>query len=88
VKTVGGIHTGRAFRISAHVNTDARTVRVTCLIKVSGKIVRAVGHYSAHVASCTGVVPRGTAGKRLAGTITAIISGDRDTKTFSFVIRA
>jgi hypothetical protein len=86
VKTVGGVHAGRAFRISTRVNTDAGGVRVTCVVKVSGRVVHTVGHYSAHVASCTGVAPRGTAGKRLAGTITASISGDRDTKAFSFVI--
>ena len=86
VKTLGGIHAGRAFTISTRVSTDARAVRVTCLVKVSGRIVHTVGHYSAHVASCTGLAPRGTAGKRLAGTITASISGDRDTRAFSFVI--
>jgi hypothetical protein len=86
VKTAGGIHAGRAFLISGRVTTDARTVRVTCTIRVSGRAVRATGRYAAHIASCRGIAPRGTVGKRFAGTMAVTISGDRDARTFSFVI--
>ena len=86
VRTVGGIHAGRIFTVSGRVTTDARSVRVRCVIKVSGRAVPSLGRYAAHVASCQGIAPAGTAGKRLAGTMTVIIAGDRDTKTFSFVI--
>jgi hypothetical protein len=86
VRTVGGIHAGRIFTVSARVTTTARTVRVKCLIKVSGRTVPALGRYGAHVASCQGIAPPGTVGKRLAGTMTVTIAGDHDTRTFSFVI--
>jgi hypothetical protein len=87
VRTVGGIHAGRVFTVSARVNTTARSVRVTCVIRVSGRAVRALGRYAAHVASCQGIAPPGSAGKRLAGVMTVTISGDRDSRTFSFVVR-
>jgi hypothetical protein len=87
VRTAGGVHAGRIFTVSARVTTTARTVRVRCVIKVSGRTVPSLGRYAAHVASCQGIAPPRTAGKRLAGTMTVTIAGDRDTRAFSFVIR-
>jgi hypothetical protein len=87
VKTVGGIHAGRIFTISSRVFTTARAVKVTCVIKVSGRAVPALAHYAAHVASCQGITPSGSAGKRLAGVLTVTIAGDRDARAFAFVIR-
>ncbi len=87
VKTVGGIHAGRIFTISSRIFTTARAVKVTCVIKVSGRAVPALAHYAAHVATCQGITPPGSAGKRLAGVLTVAISGDRDARAFTFVIR-
>jgi hypothetical protein len=87
VKTLGGVHAGRIFTVAARVTTTARTVRVRCVIKVAGRAVPALGRYAAHVASCQGIAPAGTVGKRLAGTMTVTIAGDHDTRAFSFVIR-
>jgi hypothetical protein len=87
VKTAGGIHAGRIFTISSRVFTTARAVKVTCVIKVSGRAVPALPHYAAHVATCQGISPPGSAGKRLAGVLTVAISGDRDARAFTFVIR-
>ena len=85
-----GLHVGKLFSVRAHVTTTATAVRVTCVVKVSGRSVRAVGSYvrATHTATCTGRAPLTTVGKRLAGTMTVTISGDRDSRTFSFVIRA
>jgi hypothetical protein len=84
-----GLHAGKLFSVRARVSTTATAVRVRCVVKVSGKALRVVGSYAraTHIASCTGRAPVATAGKRLAGTMTVTISGDRDSKTFSFVIR-
>ena len=82
-----GIHAGKAFSISEHMTTNRKPVRVTCSAHVGSTIVRAAGHYAAGSASCTGLVPRGTAGKRLTGAITASIAGAKKTRTFGFVIR-
>ena len=87
VKTAGGIHAGRIFTISSRVLTTARAVRVACVIKVSGRAVPALAHYAAHVLTCQGIAPPGSAGKRLAGVLTATISGDHDARAFTFVIR-
>ena len=87
VKTVGGIHAGRIFTISSRVFTTARAVKVTCVIKVSGRAVPALAHYSAHVATCQGIAPPGSAGKRLAGVLAVTIRGDRDARAFTLVIR-
>ena len=84
-----GLHAGKLFSVRVRVSTTATAVRVRCVVKVSGKALRVVGSYAraTHIASCTGRAPVATAGKRLAGTMTVTISGDRDSKTFSFVIR-
>jgi hypothetical protein len=82
-----GIHAGKAFSVSEHVTTNRRPVRVTCAAHVGSALVRGAGHYAAGTASCTGVVPRGTAGKRLTGTITASIAGAKKTRAFGFLIR-
>ena len=85
-----GLHAGRLFSIRDHVTTTATAVRVSCVVKVSGRALRMTGAYvrTTHTASCSGKIPAGTAGKRIAGTLTVTISGDRDTRSFSFVIRA
>jgi hypothetical protein len=88
VKSAGGIHAGRIFTISSRVLTTARAVRVACVIKVSGRAVPALAHYAAHVLTCQGIAPPGSAGKRLAGVLTATISGDHDARAFTFVIRS
>jgi hypothetical protein len=82
-----GIHAGKAFTITDRVATDAKTVRVTCTARIGTRIVRALGHYLNHVASCTGVVPARTAGKRLSVTMTGTITGDKEIKSASFVVR-
>jgi hypothetical protein len=87
VKTGGGINAGRIFTISSPVFTTARAVRVACVIKVSGRAVPVLAQYAAHVVTCQGIAPPGSAGKRLAGVLTVTISGDRDARAFSFVIR-
>lgn len=86
VKTVGGVRAGRIFTVSARVTTDASRVTVRCVIKVSGRAVPVLGRYAAHVATCQGIAPPVTAGKRMAGTMTVAISGDHDARAFSFVI--
>ena len=90
MKGPAGLHAGKVFSVRAHVTTTATAVRVSCVVKVSGKVVRTTGSYAraTHTATCTGRAPAGTAGKRLAGTMSVTISGDFDSKTFSFVIRA
>jgi hypothetical protein len=86
VKTAGGVHAGRIFTVAGRVTTDARSVRVSCVIKVSGRAVPALAHYAAHLAICQGIAPAGSVGKRLAGVMTVTIRGDRDARAFSFVI--
>jgi hypothetical protein len=83
-----GLHAGQLFLVKDHVTTTAAAVKVSCVVKVSGKAVRVLGAYAraTHTATCSGRAPVGTAGKRLAGTMTVTISGDRDSKTFSFFI--
>jgi hypothetical protein len=39
------------------------------------------------VATCQGISPPGSAGKRLAGVLSVAISGDRDARALKFVIR-
>jgi hypothetical protein len=87
VRTRGGIHAGRIFTLSARVSTNRGGVRVACVIRIGGRRVPALGRYASHVATCQGIAPPGTAGKRLIGTITARISGDRDQRFFSFGVR-
>lgn len=84
-----GLHAGKLFLVKAHVTTTAGTVKVTCAVKISGKAVRVLGAYAraTHTATCSGRAPLATAGKRLAGTMTVTISGDRDSRTFAFTIR-
>lgn len=88
VKTPGGVHAGRIFTISSSVSTNASSVRVVCSARVLGRRVPVLGHYrfSVRVASCQGIAPPGSAGKRINGTMTVIIAGDRDQRVFSFVI--
>ncbi len=81
-----GVHAGKRFRISAPVTTSARPVTVTCAARVGRKALVARGRYAAGAATCSGVVPSGTAGKRLTGLITAAVTGARQTKPFSFAI--
>jgi hypothetical protein len=84
-----GLHAGKLFLVKAHVTTTAGTVKVTCAVKVSGKAVRVLVAYAraTHTATCSGRAPLATVGKRLAGTMTVTISGDRDSRTFAFTIR-
>jgi len=83
-----GLHAGKLFLVKAHVTTTASAVKVSCVVKVSGKAVVVRGAYAraTHTATCSGRAPVGTAGKRMAGTMTVTISGDRDSKTFSLFI--
>jgi hypothetical protein len=83
-----GIHAGKAFAIADRVRTTVTSVRVTCKARIGTRVVRVTGRYAAGTAVCTGLVPAATAGKRLTVTITASISGARQAKTFSFLIRA
>lgn len=84
-----GLHAGKLFLVKSHVTTTAAAVKVTCVVKVSGRAVRMRSAYArpTHMATCSGRAPAATVGKRLAGAMTVTISGDRDSKTFSFVIR-
>jgi hypothetical protein len=82
-----GLHAGRRFTISTHVATNASTVRVTCAAKIGGRPVRNAGRYANNSAICSGSLPKGTAGKRLIGSVTASIVGQTVTKSFSRVIR-
>jgi hypothetical protein len=84
-----GIHAGKVFSISAPVDTDASSAKVSCVARVGVRVVRMSARYSAAsgTAACTGIAPKGTAGKRLTGTMTATISGDKDTSSFALVIR-
>ena len=85
--TTPGIHAGREFAITASVVTDAASVRVTCAAHIGTRTVRTTGRYSGGTARCVGAVSAGTAGRRLAGTVTATIIGGGKTMPFSFVIR-
>ena len=87
VKTVGGIHAGRIFTISSRVFSRVGAVSVTGFITLWGRALPAVAHYSAHVATCQGIAPPGSAGKRLAGVLAVTIRGDRDARAFTLVIR-
>jgi hypothetical protein len=83
-----GLHAGRPFVISTHVETNASTVKVTCAAKIGGRPVRsAKGRYANVSAICSGSLPKGTAGKRLIGSVTASIVGQKVTKSFSRVVR-
>jgi hypothetical protein len=82
-----GVHAGKAFSVSAPVTTDASSVKVTCTARANGHALRMHGSYARGRAICSGVAPAKTAGKRLTGTITASVTGDREAKAFSLPIR-
>ena len=82
-----GIHAGKPFAISARAETTAATPKVACVARIGRRVIRVTGRYAAGTATCAGTVPRGTAGRRLAGTLTASIGGAKAASRFSFVIR-
>jgi hypothetical protein len=60
---------------------------VTCTAKANGRSIRTHASYLRGRATCSGIAPARTAGKRLTGTITASVTGDRETKAFYLLIR-
>jgi 6-phosphogluconolactonase (cycloisomerase 2 family) len=80
------VRAGRPFRITTTVRTSARPVKVSCAVGVGGQLVRAAASYAAGTAVCSGVVPGGLAGSRLAGTVKVTAGGATRTARFSFPI--
>jgi hypothetical protein len=60
---------------------------VSCRVLVSGKPVPAKGTVSGGAAHCRMLVPAGSAGKALRGTITVRVGGKAVVERFSFVVR-
>jgi hypothetical protein len=72
---------------------DAATGRIAqpagaagCVGDLGGQAVRTAGTYAAGTAVCSGVVPEGLAGCRLAGTVKVTAGGATRTARFSFPI--
>ncbi|MGE5272363.1 MAG: lactonase family protein [Verrucomicrobiota bacterium] len=86
-RTAAAVRAGTAFRITAAVQTTARPVTVVCSASVGGRSIHARGGYTAGAAVCTGFVPRGAAGTRLAGMVRVTAAGAARTASFSFPIR-
>jgi DNA-binding beta-propeller fold protein YncE len=80
------VRAGRPFRITTTVRTSARPVKVSCAVGAGGQAIRAAGTYAAGAAVCSGVVPKGLAGSRLAGTVKVTAGGATRTARFSFPI--
>ena len=83
-----GIHAGKAFIVTDKVTASGSSVKVACTAKAGTKTFRVTGRYTQGTATCLGVVPARTAGKRLTLTITATSGGATAKKTFTFLIRA
>jgi hypothetical protein len=81
-----GIRAGRVFSISIRVTTSIASVRVSCSAKVGVQAVRTRARLRAGELTCSGVVPRGSAGKRLTGAIGAAAEELTRTTTFSFPV--
>ena len=81
-----GIHAGKRFSVVAPVETDADAVTVACAARVGARALRVRAVYANGRAVCTGLVPRGTAGKKLVGRFTASITNDQAGTSFTFVI--
>lgn len=82
----GGIHAGRRFMVAEKLSGGAKGVRVSCTARVAGKPLRTRGAHSASRATCSGLIPARTAGKRLVGMITATVAGAKASKGFSFLV--
>lgn len=84
--TAAPVRAGKPFRITTTVRTSTRPVSVSCVVGAGARTIRAAGGYVAGTAVCTGVVPRGLAGNRLAGTVKVTAGGATRTARFSFPI--
>jgi hypothetical protein len=84
----GPIHAGKPFLISALVQTNAKTLTVACRGHVGALQVPMKGSYGSQTATCSGVLPAGTAGKQLLGTMRAAAGSTSDSATFAVAIGA
>ncbi len=60
---------------------------VTCRVLLDGKPVRARGSVAGGAASCSLVLPKGSAGKLLRGTIAVRVSGKSTSADFAYIVR-
>jgi 6-phosphogluconolactonase (cycloisomerase 2 family) len=81
------LRAGGSFRIAARVQTAAASAQVSCSAAIAGRPIRATGTYTAGTAVCSGSVPRGSAGKRLVGTVKVTTGAATRSANFSFPIR-
>jgi DNA-binding beta-propeller fold protein YncE len=83
----GGIHSGQPFRISARVKTSATSITVACTVRAGGRAVATSGRYAGGVASCAGIAPKASRGKRLSGVLKVTAGGAIRRVSFTYPIR-
>lgn len=80
------IRAGRGFTIRLALETTGMP-RIGCVAKIGNKPVPARPGYSAGAATCSGIVPKGTTGKRLTVTFTGLLGTLARRSAWSFPIR-
>jgi DNA-binding beta-propeller fold protein YncE len=79
------VRAGRPFRIAVPVDATG-TPTVACTARVGSSAIRTTSGYAARAATCSGTVPKGTAGKRLTVVYRARLGALARTSTLSLTI--
>jgi hypothetical protein len=80
------LHAGKPFTVTALADTNAKALTVTCRGHIGSQAVPMKGRYANQTVTCSGVLPPGTAGKQLVGTIKAAAGSAGFTAPFSIAI--
>jgi uncharacterized protein YkwD len=83
----GAPRSARPFALRFRVDGATTSPKVACSARVGSRPVRAVAAYVSGYASCALVVPRGSRGRQLAGTVAVTAATQTARRSFSRVVR-
>jgi hypothetical protein len=85
--TAGTPHAARRFALRFRVDGASSPPAVTCRARIGSRAVRAAGAFANGFATCAVVVPRGSRGSRLSGTVAVTAAAEKALRSFSRVVR-
>jgi uncharacterized protein YkwD len=85
--SAGTPHASRRFALRFRVDGASAKPTVQCSVRVGSRAVRASGAFANGYATCALVVPRGSRGRHLAGTVAVAAATQKAFRNFSRVVR-